>query len=203
MKHLDIRMILLLAFPLVFAVLFVLYLQIFSPDIPPELSMPFSLLFAPVVLIVFPSLMGWHFGGIILGIILITLLCIAVEYFYRRVLLQGQRGQLIPLVVATYLLTCLVMGMVLLLPLAVQEEDMDLVQLYLREVPKNETQGYVVHFTPQDLEEFPVLASLIESGRGDLNADKWQTLQQRYSLGSFVEYNGTYYSFNYIIIPVQ
>jgi hypothetical protein len=192
MKNLDIRMILLLSFPPVFAVLFVLYLQIFSPVVPSELSMVFGLLLVPFLLMTYLFLMIFPSQAIIVGVFLFALFCVAVEYYYWRVLLQGQRGKGIPLVVATYLLIGLLTGMVLLFPI-VGQGGTDMVQLTLSKVDKNETSGSLIHFTQQDLEESPALQSLIESGHTSMSWDEYGSFQQRYPPGYFVEYNGTYY----------
>jgi len=172
MKDLDIRMVLLLAFPLIFAVLFLLFLQTFEPVFPPELSTAITLLFFPFFLLTFLFLniflSIFHFQVFLAGILLFALLCAVVQYYYVRIMRQRQGRQGIPLVVATYLLTGLLMSMVILFP-SVGQGDTDMPQLTLSKVDKNETSGSLIHFTQQDLEESPALQSLIESGHTSMS----------------------------------
>jgi amino acid transporter len=198
MKNLDNLMILRLSFPPAFAVLFLLFLRTFSPVVPPELSMAFGLLFVPFLLMTFLLMIVFHGQAGVVGIFVFAILCVAVQYYYVKVLLRGQGGERIAMVVATYLLIGLLTGMVILFPL-VGQQDTNGVQLTLSKVDKNETSGTLIHFTQQDLVESPALQSLIESGHTSMTWDEYGSFQQRYPPGYFVEYNGTYYKLTRII----
>lgn len=197
MKNLDYRMILMLSFPPAFALLFLLLLLTVSPDVSPQLSRAFDLLVVPFELMAILFMIVFQ-GKAIAGILVFALLCVAVQYSYVKILLRGQRGERIAMVVATYLLTGFLMGMVLLFP-TVGQGGTDMVQLTLSKVDKNETSGSLIHFTRQDLEESPALQSLIESGHTSMSEDDYGFFQRRYPPGYFVEYNGTYYKLTRII----
>ena len=160
--------------------------------------MAFGLLFVPFLLMTFLLLMVFHGQAGVVGIFVFAILCVAVQYKYVKVLLQGQRGERIAMVVATYLLIGLLTGMVILFP-TIGQGDTDMPQLTLSKVDKNETSGSLIHFTQQDLEESPALQSLIESGHTSMSWDEYGSFQQRYPPSYFVEYNGTYYKLTRII----
>ena len=70
------------------------------------------------------------------------------------------------------------------------------VQVTLQEVTQSDVEGYVVHFSPKDLNESRELKFLFEYHANTMTEEEWKAFQQRYSPASFVEYNGTYYAFS-------
>jgi hypothetical protein len=190
MKNPDIRLILRASVPLAFALLILLFLLTIPPEVSPEPSTAFHLLFSPffmmaaVFIVVFPQAIA--------GILVFALLCVAVQYGYVRILLRGQGRERIAMIVATYLLTGLLVGMVLLFPTAGPDGTYS-AQLTLSKVDRNETSGSLIRLTQQDLEESPALQSLIESGHTSMSWDEYDFFQRKYPPGYFVEYNGTYY----------
>src|SRR5512136_112244 len=137
MKDLDYRMIFLFAFPLTFAVLYLLFSLNFSPPVSTDLAVTFNNPFFPFMLMAILLLLEFPRQGYIIGFILFALLCVVVQYYYMRVLRQRQKWRGIPLVVATYLFTGLLMTMVILFPL-IGTEETDMPHLYLQKVDQNE-----------------------------------------------------------------
>jgi len=197
MKNWDNRMLLLFSIPPAFALLLLLLFITVTPEVSPQLSMAFNLLVAPFALLAVLFMMVFQ-GQAIAGILVFVLLCVAVQYSYVKILLRGQGGERIAMVIATYLLAGLLMGIVLLFP-TIGQGGTDIPQLTLSKVDKNETSEPLIHFTQQDLEKSPALRSLVESGHTRMSWDEYGSFQQRYPPGYFVEYNGTYYKLNRII----
>jgi hypothetical protein len=199
MRNLDYRLILRSSLPLAFALLLLLLFITASPEVTPGLSTAFTLLFSPFLLMAVLFMMVFRSLAGIIGFFVIAILCVAVEHNYVKVLLRGQGRERIAMVVTTYLLAGLLVGMVILFPL-IGQGDTDNPRLTLSKVDKNETSEPLIHFTSQDLEKSPALQSLVESGHTSMSWDEYGSFQQRYPPGYFVEYNGTYYKLNRIIV---
>ena len=115
MKNLDNRIFLNLSFPLIFAFLFTLLVNIVLPRVSPGLAMLIWVLFTPFLLFSLLIQVPYQNLPVLLeGLILFILLSIALQYVYMRILSENPNKQYSLIIVVTYIQTGLLTDMYLL-----------------------------------------------------------------------------------------